>query len=76
MSELNDTTIIHKTDIETLHQVQKEMKTLVDKGGYLKNSIEFKRLSDEYKTKNISPGGSADMLVIKIIFENLKYLII
>ena len=75
MSELDDTTIIHKNNIETLEQVKKDMSDVLSKGGYLNNSILVKQLSDEYKAKNISPGGSADMLVIKIIYESLKYLL-
>ncbi len=75
MSKLDDTTIIHKNDLETLNNVKSDMKELINCGGYAKNIKKVKKLSDEYKEKHISPGGSADMLVIKIIYEKLKYLI-
>jgi|LGOV01.1.fsa_nt_gb holo-ACP synthase CitX len=75
MSELDDTTIIHKNNLETLNNVKADMKDLITNGGYAKNIEKVKKLSDEYKEKHISPGGSADMLVIKIIYEKLKYLI-
>lgn len=75
MSKLDDTTIIHKTDMETLRQVQEDMNQIIENGGYRKNLKEVYNLSDQYKEKNISPGGSADMLVIKIIYEELKYLL-
>ena len=75
MSELNDTTIIHKNDLEVLTKVKTDMKKILSNGGYENNILKVKTLSDEYTEKHISPGGSADMLVIKIIYENLRYLI-
>lgn len=75
MSELNDTTIIHKTNVETLQNVKQTMKELINTGGYEPNQERIKQISEEYKKKCISPGGSADMLVIKIIYEELKNLI-
>ncbi len=70
MSVLDDTTIIHKTSLNDLYQVKNDMKQLIENGGYVKNRRRFLQLSNEYKKKNISPGGSADMLVIKILYEN------
>lgn len=75
MSELDDTTIVHKTNPETLNRVKQDMKEVLNSGGYERNKERIQALSDEYKTLNISPGGSADMLVIKIIYEELKKLI-
>ena len=74
MSKLNDTTIIHKTDLDTLIIVKNDMQKIIASGGF-KNNISFvKDLSEKYKRLNISPGGSADMLVLSILFENIKYL--
>ena len=75
MRDLNDTTIIHKTNIATLKEVQQEMAEFMAKGGYEKNKEYINQLSESYKERNISPGGSADMLIIKLIYENLKSLI-
>lgn len=75
MSELNDTTIIHKTSLETLEQVKNDMKEIIHSGGYEQNKDLVQKLSDDYKQQSISPGGSADMLVIKIIYEDIKNLI-
>ena len=75
MSELNDTNIIHRTNIETLNEVKDTMKKIIQTGGYESNKEEVHSLSNKYITKNISPGGSADMLVIKILYEELKHLI-
>ncbi len=75
MSELDDTTIIHKTNVETLNEVKATMKKVIDTGGYEPNKEYVKKLSEEYKERNISPGGSADMLVVKIVYEELKNLV-
>ena len=75
MSELDDTTIIHRRDMETLHEVKATMKQIVNNKGYESNKELVQKISDDYQTKCISPGGSADMLVIKIIFEELGKLI-
>ena len=75
MANLDDTTIIHKTNIETLNEVKSTFSNVVTKGGYDSNKELINQLSDSYIKKNISPGGSADLLVLKIIFEELKYLL-
>lgn len=75
MSQLDDTTIVQKTDLNTLRQVQQDMKNILHEGGYLPNQGLFQILSNQYKLKGISPGGSADMLVIKIIYEDVKHLL-
>ena len=76
MSELDDTTIAYKAGIEALYKVQTDMKEILNCGGYAFHKEKFQMLSDEYKKKNISPGGSADMLVIKLIFEANQYYVI
>lgn len=75
MSELDDTTIVHRNDISTLREVKDTMKKIVQTGGYSNNITLVENISNQYKKRNISPGGSADMLVAKIIFEELKYLL-
>ena len=75
MSILDDTTIIHKTDIKSLKEVKSTFSDLVNKGGYTSNKELIQHISDEYIKRSISPGGSADLLVLKIIFEELNYFI-
>ncbi len=75
MSTLDDTTIIHKTNINTLNEVKSTFSDLVSKGGYSSNKELIQNISDEYIKRSISPGGSADLLVLKIIFEELNYFI-
>jgi len=75
MSLLDDTTIIHRSNIQILNEVKSTMKNIVKTGGYTNNIALVTNLSNEYINKNISPGGCADMLVVKIIYEELKYLL-
>ena len=75
MSVLDDTTILHHLHIETLHQVQKDMKEILKNGGYEKNKDLVHMVSESYKNQGISPGGSADMFVLKMMYEELKYLL-
>jgi holo-ACP synthase CitX len=72
MAHLEDTTIVHKTNYETLKEVQKDMQTIIRSGGYCLNRETVFRLSEEYKQRNISPGGSADLLVLKLMYEDMK----
>lgn len=71
MSTIDDTTIIHKTSLDTLKTVQKETKKLLDNGGYSINTSKYIELSNKYLKQNISPGGSADLLVIKILIDSI-----
>ncbi len=75
MSLLDDTTIIHRTNLQTLKNIKQTMGELVKIGGYTNNIALVANLTNEYIEKDISPGGSADMLVVKIIYEELKYLL-
>lgn len=75
MAKLDDTTIIHKNDYQVLKEVQEDMKQVINSGGYINNKQKISHISKQYKLRNISPGGSADMLVIKIIYEEIKHLI-
>jgi holo-ACP synthase CitX len=75
MSRLYDTTIIHKKGIEVQERVHAEIGDLIEKGGFKSSTLEYKALSDRYKKEGISPGGSSDLLVLKLIYENLRYLL-
>jgi len=75
MSALDDTTIIHRTSIERLREIQQEMTDFLHTGGYKSQKERFLEISNRYKAEGISPGGSADMLVIKIIYEDVRHLL-
>jgi len=75
MSRLDDTTIIHKTSLNRLREIQQDMKDFYSNGGYKTQQDTFLELSNHYLNEGISPGGSADMLVIKIIYEEVRHLL-
>jgi len=75
MSELDDTTILYRKGRETLDKVKLDMKEILTNGGYTNNKNQVNEISNQYKKENISPGGSADLLVLKIMFEELRYLL-
>lgn len=70
MSKLDDTTIIHKTNISTLERVKKDMNKLLSQGGVNENMADVKILTSKYIKENISPGGSADYLVCQFILND------
>ena len=75
MAYLTDTTIVHKKGFKTLKRVQSDMDDIIKAGGYAKNNIRVKQLSDQYKDEGISPGGASDLLVVKMVYEKLRYLL-
>lgn len=63
LSEVEDTNIIKRSNIDTLKEVQKKAKELIKNDSkYILKSL--KNLNDEFVKLNISPGGCADMLAI------------
>ncbi len=76
MAKLDDTTIIYKKGIEGLHDVQDQVKAFLLTGGIIENKEQYIRLSDTLKKQGISPGGSSDLLVVRMIFDRLKHLMI
>ncbi len=64
MAHTQDTTILHRSDPETLQQVQKDALHIIDQGG-MHTTVgreAIQQLDRTYIEKNISPGGSADLL--------------
>lgn len=68
MAKCNDTTIIHRHDIETLERVKKKAKYIIEIGGMksIPGRAQIEELCKEFTEENISPGGSADLLAITI----------
>ncbi|MBQ7817105.1 MAG: triphosphoribosyl-dephospho-CoA synthase CitG, partial [Oscillospiraceae bacterium] len=61
MSELEDTNVIKRSDVETLKEIQNKAKELL-KDNDIQQSFEL--LNKEFISKNISPGGCADLLAV------------
>lgn len=75
MSKVMDSTIVYRHNFEMLEQVQKEMREVLAKGGaFIQDREYFTNLENEYISKNISPGGSADLLAVTIYFHKVFYM--
>ena len=62
MSELDDTNVIHRVGYEQAQQVKQEARALLD--NYSMAGIE--QMNRDYIDRNISPGGSADMVALTL----------
>lgn len=70
MSNLEDTTILHRHNLDILMEIQKNAKEL--HSTFNNCSIDkaiLEELEKNYIDRNISPGGSADLLAITMFFH-------
>ncbi|MBN2899293.1 MAG: triphosphoribosyl-dephospho-CoA synthase CitG [Clostridia bacterium] len=77
MTACEDSNIISRHEPETLYEVQAMAKDFIHSGGMKQqNSIEqVKELDRIFTERNISPGGSADLLAVTIFFGLVENLI-
>ncbi len=68
MASCEDSNIVTRHDLQTLKQVQIQAKGFLDEGGILQQDAmkKVKCLDEAFVEKNISPGGSADLLAVAI----------
>lgn len=74
MQHCEDTTILHRHSSDILKEVQAKAKFIVALGG-MKTDFGVDAvysLDKEFKRRNISPGGSADLLALTVFFHNIK----
>ncbi len=67
MSQLDDTNIIHRVGYGQAQQVKQEAVALLN--GYSTAGME--QMNREYIARNISPGGSADMVALTIFIHTI-----
>lgn len=74
MKELDDTNIIYRHSMETLFYIKERSSYIIKKGGIntKEGREELKIFDEELIEKNISPGGSADILAVTYFFNLLK----
>ena len=71
MQICDDTTILHRHSPQVLQEVREGAKEIINIGG-MKTSegrAKINIMCDEYIKKNISPGGSADLLGVTVFFN-------
>lgn len=68
MCDLDDTNVIYRTDLATAEEVKQEARALLD--NFSKAAL--KDIDRHYTTRNISPGGAADMLSLTIFIGSIQ----
>lgn len=68
MCDLDDTNVIYRTDLATAEEVKQEARALLD--SFSKAAL--KNMDRHYTTRNISPGGAADMLSLTIFIGSIQ----
>lgn len=74
MQYCDDSTIIHRRGIEGLNYTKRVAKEIIDLGG-MNTELgreAINKLNDDFIDKNISPGGSADLLGVTIFLYWVK----
>lgn len=67
MSQLDDTNVIHRVGYDQAQQVKQEAKALLN--DYSTAGME--QMNREYIARNVSPGGSADMVALTIFIHTI-----
>lgn len=70
MCDLDDTNIVYRTSMETMQEVKTEARQMLDAS---RNIVSFEAalqaMNTDYIHRNISPGGSADMLSLVVFLS-------
>lgn len=68
MCDLDDTNVIYRTNLATAEEVKQEARALLDNF----SEAALKDMDRHYTTRNISPGGAADMLSLTIFIGSIQ----
>ena len=68
MCDLDDTNVIYRTNLATAEEVKQEARALLD--SFSKAAL--RDMDRHYTTRNISPGGAADMLSLTIFIGSIQ----
>ena len=68
MAETDDSNILSRTDPDTLHEVQQDMKNFLQSGGAYRRDayVTLTEMDRLYSERRISAGGCADLLAVSI----------
>jgi triphosphoribosyl-dephospho-CoA synthase len=74
MSCLNDTCVLYRGGVEALHAVKSGAQAVLMAGGpgSTQGQKEIRKLERDLITRNVSPGGSADLLAATIFLDALE----
>ena len=67
MSQLDDTNVIHRVGYEQAQLVKQEAQALLN--NY--STVGMEAMNRDYITRNVSPGGSADMVALTIFIHSI-----
>ena len=67
MSQLDDTNVIHRVGYEQAQQVKLEARELLN--NYTEQAMQ--QMNRDYIARNISPGGSADMVALTLFIHSI-----
>lgn len=75
MSQVDDSNIIARHNLEALHEVQGLAKEFLSSGGaYQEEAVSIlKRMDKDFIDRNISAGGCADLLAVTIFLADLLW---
>ncbi|NLN15284.1 MAG: triphosphoribosyl-dephospho-CoA synthase CitG [Tissierellia bacterium] len=75
MANTEDSNVLGRHDMEALKYVQERSKEALKLGGYFTEEGRkyIEALDEDFIEKHISPGGSADLLAVSLMFYMLKY---
>jgi triphosphoribosyl-dephospho-CoA synthase len=73
MAVVDDTCILHRSDMSTLKKVQRKARSIAKNGGLNKNLnwLDYMALHQFITQKWVSPGGSADLLSATIFIKKI-----
>lgn len=70
MCDLDDTNIVYRTSMETMQEVKTEARQMLEASRNIVNfEAALQAMNTDYIHRNISPGGSADMLSLVVFLS-------
>ena len=72
MAHVDDTNLIARSDLETHRRIQEEARTLLRRIEATRNLEPLFELDRRFIARNLSPGGSADLLALTLFFHFLE----
>lgn len=77
MSSIEDSNVVHRGGIKALEFVKEKAAEFMDNGGLNQENAlkKIEEMNQLFILKNISPGGSADLLIITIFLGKLEKLV-